>query len=74
MTSRTALGLTQPRIQWVPGAFSLGVKRPGRKTDHSLPSSTEVRECVEVYIHSPNTPSWRCAQLKSSTETTLPLT
>jgi hypothetical protein len=27
--SRTALGPTQPPIQWVPGALSLGVKWPG---------------------------------------------
>jgi hypothetical protein len=27
-TSRQALGPTQPPIQWVPGALSLGVKRP----------------------------------------------
>jgi hypothetical protein len=26
--SRTALGPIQPPIQWVPGALSLGVKRP----------------------------------------------
>jgi hypothetical protein len=32
--SRTALGPTQPPIQWVPGALSLGVKRRGRETDH----------------------------------------
>jgi hypothetical protein len=37
--SRTALGPTQPPIQWVPGALSLGVKRPGRKADHSPPSA-----------------------------------
>jgi len=36
--------LFQPPIQWVPGAFSLGVKRPGRKADHSPPSSAEVEE------------------------------
>jgi hypothetical protein len=42
--SRTALGPTQPPIQWVPGALSLGVKRPGRKADHSPPSSSEVKE------------------------------
>jgi hypothetical protein len=30
-----------------------GVKRPGRKTDHSPLSSTEVKECVELYLHSP---------------------
>jgi hypothetical protein len=32
--SRTALGLTQPPIKWVPGALSLGIKRPGREADH----------------------------------------
>jgi hypothetical protein len=32
--SRTALGPTQPPIQWVPGALSLGVRRPGREADH----------------------------------------
>jgi hypothetical protein len=41
--SRTALGPTQPPIQWVPGALSLGVKRPEREPDHS-PSSAEVKE------------------------------
>jgi hypothetical protein len=41
--SRTALGPTQPPIQWVPGALSLGVKRPGREADHSSPSSAEVK-------------------------------
>jgi hypothetical protein len=51
--SRTALEPTQPPIQWVPGALSLGVKRPGREADHSLPSSAEVKECVELYLHSP---------------------
>jgi hypothetical protein len=44
--------------------FSLGVKRPGREADHSRPSNAEVKEWVELYIHSPNTPSWRGAQLK----------
>jgi hypothetical protein len=34
--------LTQPPIQWVPGALSLGVKRPGREAVHSPPSSAEV--------------------------------
>jgi hypothetical protein len=42
--SRTALGPTQPPIQWVPGALSLGVKRPGCEADHSPPSSAEVKE------------------------------
>jgi hypothetical protein len=57
--SRTALGPTQPPIQWV--RLSLGVKRPGCKADHSPPSSAEVKLCVELYLDSPNTPSWRGA-------------
>jgi hypothetical protein len=56
----------------VPGALSLGLKRPEREADRSPPSSAEVKECVELYLHSPNTSSWRGAQLKS-TGTTLPL-
>jgi hypothetical protein len=41
--SRTALGPTQPPIQCVSGALSLGVKRPGREADHSPPSSADVK-------------------------------
>jgi hypothetical protein len=42
--SRTALGPTQPPVQWTIGALSRGVKRPGREADHSPPSSAEVKE------------------------------
>jgi hypothetical protein len=35
----------------------------GREADHSPPSSAEVKERVELYIHFPNAPSWRGAQL-----------
>jgi hypothetical protein len=35
----------------------------GREDDHSPPSSAEVKEWVELYLYSPNTPSWRGAQL-----------
>jgi hypothetical protein len=45
------------------GSF-IGVKRPVREADHSPLSSAEVKECVELYIHSPNTPSWHGAKLK----------
>jgi hypothetical protein len=51
--SRTALRPTQPPIQWVQGALSLGIKRPGHEADHSPPSSAEVKECMELYLHSP---------------------
>jgi hypothetical protein len=33
-----------------------------READHSPPSSAEVKEWVELYLHSPNTPSWCGAQ------------
>jgi hypothetical protein len=41
--AQNGLGSTQPPIQWVPGALSLGVKRKGREADHSPPSSAEVK-------------------------------
>jgi hypothetical protein len=63
--SRTAPEPTQPPIQWAPGALFVGVKRPGREANHSPPFSAEVKECVEIYLHSPNTPSWRGAQKKA---------
>jgi hypothetical protein len=47
----TALGPTQPPIQWAPGALSLEVQRPGREADDPPPSSAEVKECVELYLH-----------------------
>jgi hypothetical protein len=43
-SSRPALGPTQPLIQWVPGALSPGVKRQRRETDHSPPTSAEVKK------------------------------
>jgi hypothetical protein len=36
-------------------ALSLGVKQPGHEADHSPPSSSEVKECVQL---------WRGVQLK----------
>jgi hypothetical protein len=54
---RPVLGPIQPPIQWVPGSLSLGVKRPGREADYSPPSSAQVKECVESYLHFHNAPS-----------------
>jgi hypothetical protein len=59
--SRQALGPAQPPIKWVPGALSLGVKWLRREADHSPPSSAEVKECVELYLHTPNTSLWHGA-------------
>jgi hypothetical protein len=50
--SRPALKSTQPPIQWVPGALSLGVKRPGREVDHSPPTSAEVKK-MWIYTSTP---------------------
>jgi hypothetical protein len=69
--SRTALPPTQPPTQLVRGVLSLGVKRPGREADHSPPSSAEVKECVKLYLHSPNTLSWRDARVKHRDNFTL---
>jgi len=35
----------------------------GREADHSPPSIAEVKEWVELYLYSPNTPSWRDTRL-----------
>jgi hypothetical protein len=62
MSSRPALGSTHPPIQWVPGTLSPGVKRPGRGTDHSPPTSAQVKK-KWVYTSTIHTPSWRSAYL-----------
>jgi hypothetical protein len=46
-----------PPIQRVLGALSTGVKQPGREADRSVPSSAEIKEYVELYLHYPNTSS-----------------
>jgi hypothetical protein len=68
IASRTALGPTQPPIQWVLGALSLGTKRPGREADHSHPSSADVKECVELYkLYKLWSSSLRCLLQPSAT-------
>jgi len=37
----------------VPWVLSLGLKRPGCEADYSPTSTVEVKEWVELYIHSP---------------------
>jgi hypothetical protein len=41
----------------------------GREADHSPLSSAEVKEWVEMYLHSTNMPSWQGAQLGGATGT-----
>jgi hypothetical protein len=49
---RTALGSTQPPIQWVSGALSLEVKRPGREAEVTS-ILCRGQECVDLYLRSP---------------------
>jgi hypothetical protein len=49
---RPVLGPTQPPIQWVPRALSLGAKRPVRAADHSPPTSAEVKK-TWIYTFTP---------------------
>jgi hypothetical protein len=44
MSTRPAVGPTLPPIQWVPGALSPVIKRPGRENDHSPPTNAEVKK------------------------------
>jgi hypothetical protein len=76
--SRTVLGPTQPPIQWVPWALSLGVKRPGREADHSPPSSVEVKNgqvfmtwCFVRQRDNFTFASCPCTQVCGSTRTSL---
>jgi hypothetical protein len=42
-SARLQLGPTSSPVQWVPGTLSPGVKWPGLETNHSAPSSAEVK-------------------------------
>jgi hypothetical protein len=52
-SSRPVLGPTQPLIQWVHGALSPGVKRPGREATHSTLASAELKK---TWIYKSNAP------------------
>jgi hypothetical protein len=58
-SSRPALGSTEPPIQWVLGASSPGVNRPGPEADHSqlVPRSRRYGSIHPL----PHTPSWHSA-------------
>jgi hypothetical protein len=60
--SRPTLEPTQTPIYYLPGAFSLGVKRLGREADNSPPSRTEIKNAGN-YTSTPQYASWRGAQL-----------
>jgi hypothetical protein len=56
--SLLALGPNQVLIQWATEALSPAVKRPGRESYHSPPSSAEVKNggAIPSFHH---TSSWR---------------
>jgi hypothetical protein len=53
MSSRPALGSTQPPIQWVPVAISPGVKRPECEAHHTPPTSAQVKK---IWIYTSTSP------------------
>jgi hypothetical protein len=70
---QTSSGAHQLPVQWVLEALSLGVKQPDHEADHSPPSSAKVRECMELYLHCPNTSSWCGAYVKHRNNLTFTL-
>ena len=64
-TFRPLLGSMQPRIEWVPGALSLGVKRPECEADHSPQSSAQVKD-KRRYTSSPSRRLYACAWTTSA--------
>jgi hypothetical protein len=55
---QTSSGAHPSSYTMVTSSSSSGVKRPGRGVEHTLPSSTEVKDRVELYLYSPSGPSW----------------
>jgi hypothetical protein len=70
--SRLVPGLTQPPNQPVPGALSLGIKRPGSEADHSPPSISEAKN-VWIFTFTPPYAFMAWCSVKKGTGTTLPL-
>jgi hypothetical protein len=52
--SRRALGPIKSPMQWVPGAFSSGLKWQGREADLSPPSSAEDGGAIPPIPHTPS--------------------
>jgi hypothetical protein len=59
ISSRLALGPSQPPNQWVPGALSSGIKLLGCQADHWPLTTAEVKKMWASTTPPPNTCSWR---------------
>jgi hypothetical protein len=64
----SVLGLCQSRDSSVGTLLGYGLDDRS-EADRSPPSSAEVEECVDLYLHSPSTPSWLSTQLKKYRDT-----
>jgi hypothetical protein len=51
MMIRLSLKSTQPLIQWVSGAISLGVMWPKHDPENSSQCKNEVSKCMQLCIH-----------------------
>jgi hypothetical protein len=72
--SRSALGLTQPPIQWVPGVLSPGIKRGRGVTLTTHPHLVPRLSMSRSYTSSPpHVPPWRVAGHPYFTFFTLPV-
>jgi hypothetical protein len=65
---RLALGCTQPPIQWVQEALSLGIKGQGCEADHTPPSSAKVKNGGAI-LPLPHTSSRHSAEYSSINST-----
>jgi len=63
---RLALGPTQPPIRSVPWALPWGYSGWGVKLTTHLHLVPKSRKSGSIYLHFPNTPPWRGAQLKKA--------
>jgi hypothetical protein len=52
ISSRLALGPTQPPVLWVQETLSAGIKRKGREADHLAPTIAEVKKAW-IYTSTP---------------------
>jgi hypothetical protein len=52
VSSRPALGPTQPFMQWVPGILSLGLRQKRLEADHSSRVTTKVKKTL-IYTSTP---------------------
>jgi hypothetical protein len=57
-----------PPIQCVSEVLSLGLNLQRLEANYSPESYAEVKERVELYVHSPNTPPWHGAQFKNKAQ------